>query len=306
VVITKEMQLADILSAPSPAPIQTESSPASYARLLPKILAVDPGKLVHINLDVMVVVTTVVGCAKKLQALRPLLLEKLKDFDVEAFDDLDDYARALQHAHGLYIQATRPPGALQELVNRATALRDVLHADVLALAKRGLLNPESFKDVKHVSGYRALILDLQVLVATLRAEWSRVEGRTAVRAEELDSAVLLIDTLTEAVGTKEQSPEKAEEIKRIRKNAYALLLFTYDEIRSAVAYVRRREGDVDSIMPSLYAGRLSGAKEGAGETEPGQPPAEQPATPAESGVMPPVAADPGSVPAATPPFRRTQ
>jgi hypothetical protein len=298
------MQLADILSAPTTA--QAESSPASYARLLPKILAVDPGKIVHIRLDVMVVVTTVMGCVKKLQVLRPLQIEKLKDFDVEAFDELDDYARALQHAHGLYIQATRPPGALQELVNRATALRDVLHADALALAKRGLLNPDSFKDVKRVSGHRALILDLQVLVATLQGDWPRIAGRTAVQPEELESAVLLIDTLTEAVGTKEQSPEKAEEIRLIRKKAYALLMHTYEEIRSAVTYVRRGEGDVDSFMPSLYAGRSPGGREAEEETEPEPAPPPEPVTPAQSGLMPAVGEDLSSSLTTTPPFKRAQ
>jgi hypothetical protein len=290
VVITKEMLLADIISASPSAPAPTESSPASYNRLLPKILAVDPGTLIHINLDVMVVVTTVVGCVKKLQALKPLLKEKLKDFDEEAFDELDDYARALQHAHGLFIQATRPPGVLQELVDRAQALRDVLHADALALAKRGLVDTDSFKDVKRVSGHRALILDLQVLVATLKAAWDRIQGRTAVQPEELDNAILLIDTLTEAVGTKEQTPEKADEIRLIRKKAYALLMHTYEEIRSGVNYVRRREGDADSIMPSLYAGRLSGARDAGEEAEPTEPPAAAPATPSDSGVMPAVAA----------------
>jgi hypothetical protein len=296
--------MADILSAKVAA--QAESSPAAYARLLPKILAVDAGKIVHINLDVMVVVTTVMGCIKKLQALRPLLVEKLKDFNVEAFDELDDYARALQHAHGLYIQATRPPGALQELVTRAMALRDVLHADALALAKRGLLNPESFKDVKRVSGHRALILDLQVLVATLQGDWRRIAGRTAVQAEELESAVLLIDTLTEAVGTKEQSPEKAEEIRLIRKKAYALLMHNYEEIRSAVIYVRRGEGDVDSIMPSLYAGRSPGGREVEEETEPEPAPSPEPITPAQSGLMPALGEDLSSGLTSTAPFKRAQ
>jgi hypothetical protein len=42
-----------------------------------------------------------------------------------------------------------------------------------------------------------------------------------------------------------------------------LFLEAYDEVRAAIAYVRRKEGDVDEIMPSLYAGRNGGMKKTA-------------------------------------------
>jgi hypothetical protein len=37
-----------------------------------------------------------------------------------------------------------------------------------------------------VSGHRALIIELQVLVATFRERWTDIAGRTAIQAEELD------------------------------------------------------------------------------------------------------------------------
>jgi nucleotide-binding universal stress UspA family protein len=42
---------------------------------------------------------------------------------------------------------------------------------------------------------------------------------------------------------------------------------TYNEIRDAVIYARRREGDADSIVSSLYANRSSGAKKGEESSE---------------------------------------
>lgn len=237
-----------------------ESSPASYARLLPKIMAVEG--TIHINVEVMYVVTLVLGHLKQIEALRDALSATLKDFDRNALDELDDCARALQHAHGLYLQATKSPVALQGLVDNATQLRDVLLTDATALAKRGLLNADSFREVKRNNGHRALIVDLQVLVATFRERWTEIVGRTAVQAEELDRAIVLVDTLTQAVGSKEHSPVAQAEATAIREKAFLLLVRTYNEIREGVLYVRRKHGDGELIAPSLYTGRGAGAKRG--------------------------------------------
>lgn len=235
-----------------------ESSPASYERNLAAIMAFE-GPLTHINLDTMVVVTSIIGRMAQLEAMKPVLESKLKDFEGSVIDTLDDYTRALQHAHGLYIQATKSPTALQSLLDQATKQREILHNDAVALATRGLLNPDSFKQVRTNNGHRALILDLQVLVATFRERWESVKDRTAVRPEELEAAVALIDTLTEAVGIKDASPAVQEQATTIRNKAFALVLRTYDEVRAAVGYARRAEGDADSIAPSLYVGRSNGS-----------------------------------------------
>jgi hypothetical protein len=118
----------------------------------------------------------------------------------------------------------------------------------------------TFKDVKKANGHRALIVDLQILVATFRERWESVKDRTAVRAEELDSTVALIDTLTEAVGIKDASPAVQQQATLIRQKAFTLVVRTYDQIRAGLIYARRDEGDADSIAPSLYIGRSTGGK----------------------------------------------
>ena len=264
---------------------KNESSPAAYQRLLPKILEVE-GALPHINVDVMVVVTSIIGRMQGIEAMADVLSSKLKDFDPQLIAELDDYTRALQHAHGLYIQATKAPAALQELIDRGTHLRDMLHADAIALAKRGLLNPDAFKDVKRSNGHRPLIVDLQVLVATFRERWDSVKDRTAVRPEELDSTVALIDTLTEAVGLKEYSPAAQVQATMIRQKAFTLVTRTYEKIRDGLVYARREEGDADDIAPSLYVGRSNGNKRPDDQTpeDPTDGPPVTPAPPSASNV----------------------
>jgi hypothetical protein len=257
-----------------------------------------------INVDVMYVVTLILGTQARILALRDELV-RLPDFDAQALDDLDDMARALQHAHGLYLQATKSPQALQSLLDRATSVRDVLLADAVALAKRGIFNPDSFREVKRNSGHRALVVDLQILVATFREKLAEIAGRSSVNAAELDNAVVLIDTLTEAIGTKEHSPAMREESIQIRAKAFELVVQTYDEVRNGVMYVRRRVGDADSIAPSLYSNRVSGTRSAPSSSDEnattGVHPVAQPAAP---DVSPP-SADLSATLAQNGPFKRS-
>lgn len=280
--------MADSSTTPAPGAVSSESSPAAYQRLLPKIMQIEGD--VHINVDVMYVVTLIFGHLKRILALRDEFVARLKDFDISLLDELDDFTRALQHAHGLYLQATKSPAALQALVERATQLRDVLHADALALATRGLLNPDAFREVKRNNGYRALIVDLQVLVATFRERWADIMGRTAVQAEELDATVVLIDTLTQAVGDKEHSPAAQAQATLVRNKAFLLVVRTWEEVRSWVLYVRRKEGDGEQLAPSLYSNRSSARRGRDGEEQPAtEPEAPAPAVPAAVDVAATVA-----------------
>lgn len=264
----------------------SESSPAAYAQLLPTIMAQDDERVV--NVDVMFVVTLILGSLPTVRTLQPQLA-RLPDFDITLLDRIDDMVRALQHSHGLYLQATKSPVALQALIDRATDLREVFHADAIALAKRGVLNPDSFREVKRNNGHRALVVDLQILVQTLREKLPAIQGKSHVTAQELDEAVLLVDTLTQAIGTKEHSPQVREQTVTIRAKALRMVTNAWDEIRSATAWVRRREGDAERFAPSIYSNRAS-SKPAAEEADPN----------AATGVHPVASAEPGATPDANP------
>jgi hypothetical protein len=243
------------------------SSPAAYERLLPEIRAVSEELLVHINLDVLVVVTTLLGALPELRALRPRIVAELPQFDLERFDKLELMARALSHAHAQFVAATKPLEALPAVVEEATKLREVLYPDALALSNRGLLDGSKFKDVKRTTGHRALALDLQVLSLTMKEQWSRIAAKTAVSPEELERAVELADRLQLAVGLREQGPTGVEQTTSIRSRAFSLFVRNYDEARRAVSYLRWHEGDVDTIAPSLYAARQPTGRKRKGEEE---------------------------------------
>ncbi len=253
------------------------SSPEAYEQLLPEIRAVAEESLIHINLDILLVVTTVLGALPEIRTLRPRMLEEVPKFDIARFDKLELMARALSHAHAQYVAATKPAESLPALVDEATKLRDTLHQDATALANRGLLDPARFKDVKRNNGYRALALDLQVLSLAMKEKWPQISTKTAVVQEELERAVSLADRLQLAVGLREQGPTGVEEAASIRQRAFTLFMRTYEDARRAVSYLRWHEGDEDTIAPSLYTLRQTGTRRRPEDDEPAPAPTPIPA-----------------------------
>jgi hypothetical protein len=89
----------------------------------------------------------------------------------------------------------------------------------------------------------------------LRKNAATIAERTSVKPEEIYAAENLADQLGTAIGLREQAPQIVAEAVRNRNAAFTLFITTYEEIRAAVGYLRRQEGDAASITPTLYTGR---------------------------------------------------
>jgi hypothetical protein len=74
-------------------------------------------------------------------------------------------------------------------------------------------------------------------------------------AEDLQTASRIGTRLTRIVGLREQAPAQAAAATDQRQRVFTLTLRAYEEARSAVTYLRRREGDAESIAPNLYTGK---------------------------------------------------
>jgi len=98
----------------------------------------------------------------------------------------------------------------------------------------------------------------------------------ATVAEDLQTASRIATRLTRIVGVREQSPAQTEAVTEQRLRVFALTMRAYDEVRAAVAFVRRREGDAEEITPNLYTGR------GRSRAAPPDPTKDEPQKPAPS------------------------
>lgn len=194
--------------------------------------------------------------------LRPSIAN-LQTFDLARFDKREDYSLALAHAHTLYLAASAPPEPLAELVAAGTTLRQVLLADASALAARGLVNGQRLAEIRGATGYLDLAFDLSTLAALMRETWSTISQQTGVKLAELDRAELIAEQLLVAVGMRVQAPAIVTVSVETRQRAFTLFVRAYDDVRRAVTFLRWHEGDADSIVPSLYAGRTPRRKSAA-------------------------------------------
>jgi hypothetical protein len=248
----------------------------AFSRLVEEIRAVPDDDLSAVNLDVMSIVRTTEGVLPKIAPQRPLIVDLLPKFDIQVFDTLEDHALALGHTQTVYEQSLEPLPTMQPLADEATAIREILLSEATTLIKRELIAPAAVSHLKGANGYKNLSSDLFSLSEVFKGNWDRVSPRTAIKREELDAAENLADRINKAIGLREQSPELQASAARDRQAAYTLCLEAYNEVRAAIAYVRRKQDDVDYIMPSLYAGRGNGKKKAAAD-EGQNPPVPAPA-----------------------------
>jgi len=227
----------------------------AMSRIAPEAAALSADALSKVNLDLQQATSTILGVIPEAMALRERILQEIPAFDISQLDKLEDYTLALRFAHAAYQTATRPPDALRELFTEAAAHRTRLLADATALALRDLIDESKLEALKGANGISNVAQDLQMLSQILQESWQRIQGKTSATEEDLQTASRLATRITRLVGERDQTPPVEAEAIEHRERVFTLTMRAYDEVRAAVAFVRRREGDVDDITPSLYTGR---------------------------------------------------
>jgi hypothetical protein len=269
---------------------------AAFQQIEPDAEKVATKDLLVINIDVTTAVTTATGALPEILALRDQA-SKLAEFEIKNFDMLETFALATMHVQGEYVAASTPPEELLALNEQGIALREVLHSDATALAKRGLINGSKLSTFKVSPGYKILAEDLVGLSSLLRHNWDKISAKTAITMAELDQAEDLSDRLLSAVGAREQAPAVLADVSVQRQRVFTLFVDAYDQVRRAINYLRWEEGDLETIAPSLYAGRGNTRKKV--DPQPTTPPVTpSPSTPTLPGtpapLPPPVATAPAN------------
>lgn len=224
----------------------------AFEATLSEIQSVPEKDFAGITVDIRATVLTAIGAWPEIKTLRPQFVQYLPGFDMSQFDKLETYALALGHSHTEYKTATEPSPSLVALADSAIEARAVLLADVNSLITRGLIAPTATKDLQGVNGHKNIVFDLFALANILKRNASKIDGRTSVKPEELVEAENLADRLGTAVGEREQAPQITAEAVRNRQAAFTLFINAYEEVRTAINYLRRAQGDAESIAPSLY------------------------------------------------------
>lgn len=224
----------------------------AYARVKAELAALTPDELVKVNLDVPLAEATILGVLPTLKPLRDQIAKELPTFDLAQFDKLEDYVLSLGFTQAGLQMATLPPDDLLSLVEEATKLREQLLADAKSLSLHGLFDPQKLEQLKGANGYKNVAQDLQALCLAMQGTWSQIQERAATTADELQVASRVGTRLMRVIGVREQGPALVASATDQRQRAFTLVLRAYEDARHAVAFLRRREGDEDTVAPSLY------------------------------------------------------
>lgn len=205
------------------------------------------------RLDPTVTAVTAEATATRIAAFRA---EAVRQFGADAgvqFDDLATVARAARQANVEFVAASSS--------TQLSAMHEALRADYRLLmtdadgfANRKLLDPARLEPARNALGYQALISAVLVLVFVLREHWSQLEGYTPLKEADLARVEGNAHRLSAMLGSRESNAGRASAAE-LRVRALSKLVHLYDDVLSMMTYLRWKHGDIDVLMPSLWAGR---------------------------------------------------
>lgn len=225
-------------------------------RVRPALKALPAAELVRVNVDIPRAVCLVLGSAEGavFKALRPRLAAALPELDLDHFDNLATYARAVAQAH-IELQTTSRAVGFKERLAALQQARALLKSDIEALARRRLLDATPLRQLRNPNGHRNVALDVQLCCTILRRNWSAIAGRTASSLAELDRLEELALQVSLTVAQRGMTEDRVARAADTRMRAFTLLVRAHDELRRALTYLRWAEGDADRILPSIYKNR---------------------------------------------------
>ena len=224
-------------------------------KVRPEMDALRLNELLPINLDPVVVGAILQGSLRNVLPQRDRIARTLLEFPIASIDNLELYALALIQAQAAYHAVNHRYEKVPELVAEARKLRERLLVDVKAVVARKLVSSSVLGNLQSTKSHHGIALDVMALASVLRNHWEQISTRTAATLEELDRAEVFGDQLFLTVGQRKLSPEDAAKAELERRQAYTLAVRAYDEVRRVFTFLRWHEGDVDSLVPSLYGGR---------------------------------------------------
>ena len=141
-------------------------------------------------------------------------------------------------------------------VRELEQVRRQLVRQARSLADYGRIDAAPFEKVGRKRSHLGLLEDVLLLTGVLRDNWSRIEGYTPLTLEFLVEQRVRAVAFMQALGLRGTTPPEFLRAVRIRQQFFTLLVRSYEQVRQALRYARRRRGDAESIAPSLYKGRV--------------------------------------------------
>lgn len=141
----------------------------------------------------------------------------------------------------------------QAQLQKAIEARRLLLSAMRPLAERGLLSTAILERASSGTSFLDLGNALMVLTAELVAKWPTIESKTVIDAAEVSEAQQLCLQMIDAGTPRDDTAHASNELEDERARLATLVFDGWTEVRETMRWLRRREGDVDAITPSLYS-----------------------------------------------------
>jgi hypothetical protein len=202
------------------------------------------------TLDTVYASSIAVNSARRAAQFKELL-SQLVTFDYKSVDELDLLGQALMDIQGELNNCSKTEAALTQHANDGYAVRSLLltYADLLAMV--GTVDGNTVAKIREGAGYKDLVEDLESLNKLY--EDCKLPEEGPVTKQTVDRAAELSVILGKELTLKDESDAKLAGLLAERRQIAYLLIKTHREVRRAILFLREPYGDVEEIIPSLYA-----------------------------------------------------
>lgn len=246
----------------------------AFARIEKDIEALPAEQVGRVTTDVPTAVSLALGALPQIETLLPEMTDVFIKPPKAEIERLRDRALGLLYTHLLY---SPPSKQLDADLEEARVLREQLLTTADAHAVHGQINAAAIARIRQGAGHLDRANDLIALAALFEAAWPLIGDKTPVTEAQVERAAALGTQLVAALGGKELKVGTLTAGRTpadLRNRAFRLFITDYEEIRAAVEYVRRREGDAHTFAPPLHRrtrGKASNppAAEGSNADNPG-------------------------------------
>ena len=206
-----------------------------------------------LKLDIAAAAGTAEGTAAKLVAHRAALVEEFGEAAGELVDALPIVADAARQAD-VAVHATPLSSDLSAMHDQVRAEHQLLITDATSLANRKLIDAQRLEPARDVQGYQNVLRSLLILIYVLREQWAAIEAYTPLTMADLKRAEAVAKKLSSAINIRDNGVVRVPAVE-LRSRAGTKLVRTYEELRRKMSYLRWYHGDVDMLIPSLWANR---------------------------------------------------
>ncbi|MFO0562537.1 MAG: hypothetical protein U0269_31260 [Polyangiales bacterium] len=239
--------------AHSPDAPPTDSLESARTKVRPAASALDSEHVRTYNMDPPYAASVIHNAWPVIEP-RIEAMSKLPGFDAALVRLVPFAANALLLVDSR-IPRKSPPSAAQ--LQLAINARRALVTAAQPLADRAMIDAAILERASSGTSFLDVGNGLLMMASEITSKWSQIVNKTIITSAEIETAQRLGREMLSAATARPESDQAIAELEDERARIATLLFDGWNEVRAALGWLRRREGDANELAPSLYA-RSSG------------------------------------------------